>query len=90
LGAKAPASEGGRYNGAAARENIFSRLKDKIILQAEKTFAPDFRRDAQPLRLTRDKFPRTLREVFGWDSYRERIGSRKIIQLVLLKALWYL
>jgi hypothetical protein len=77
LGAKAPASEGGRYNGAAARENIFSRLKDKIILQAEKTFAPDFRRDAQPLRLTRDKFPRTLREVFGRNLYGERTSHTK-------------
>jgi hypothetical protein len=74
---KAFASEGGRYNDAALRENIFSRLKDKIILQAEKTFAPDFRRDAQPLRLTRDNFPRTLREVFGRNSHGERTSHTK-------------
>jgi hypothetical protein len=65
------------YFGAASRDNIFSRLTDKIILQAQKTFAPDFRRDAQPLRLTRDKFPRTLREVFGRNSYGERTSNTK-------------
>jgi hypothetical protein len=64
-------------DGAAPRENIFSRSRDKIILQAKKTYAPDFRRDAQPLRLTRDKFPRTLREVFGRNSYGERTSNTK-------------
>jgi len=34
-------------------------------LQAQKTFAPDFRSDAQACSLTREKIPRTLREVFG-------------------------
>jgi hypothetical protein len=70
-------AEGRRRNAAAPHENIFSRLQDKIILQAKKTFAPDFRRDAQPLRLTRNKFPRTLREVFGRNLYGERTSHTK-------------
>jgi hypothetical protein len=41
---------------------LFAR---KIIFASKKKLAPDFRRDAQALRLTRKKLPRTMRAVLG-------------------------
>jgi hypothetical protein len=49
--------------GAAVRASFFcSRTKE--VLQVKKTFALDFRSDAQRLRLTREKLIRTMRAVF--------------------------
>jgi hypothetical protein len=39
--------------------------RENYFLQAQKTFAPDFRIVAQAFSLTCEKIPRTLRKVFG-------------------------